>query len=88
MNYKVAGWDTRWDMGLWDGTGASGMGQEPLGKDMRQDRRSQEETVQEDMEHQDGTRATGMGWEVGQEESRGDRRCQDGTQDGTGTTKM
>lgn len=30
------------------------MGHGAIGKDMRQDMRSQEETVQEDMEHQDG----------------------------------
>lgn len=94
MNYKVAGWDTRWDMGLWDGTGASGMGQEPPGKDMRQDRRSQEETVQEDMEHQDGTRATGMGHKVTDEDGTGheplgwDGRWDRRSQEGTGGVRM
>lgn len=40
------------------------MGQQPLGRDIRQERRSLEETVQEDMEHQDGTGGPGMGHKV------------------------
>lgn len=63
MEHRVTGWDTRWDMGHWDGMGGAGMGQEPLGRDTRQDRRSQEETV-EDMEYQDGTGGPGMGQKV------------------------
>lgn len=51
MEHEATGWDTRWDMGHWEG-----MGQEPLVRDTRQDRRSQE-----DMENQDGTGGPGIG---------------------------
>lgn len=81
MEYRVTGWDTRWDMGHWDGMGGAGMEQEPLGKDMRQDRRSQEGTgghgaPGRDRRPWDGAQSdTGMG----QEPLGWDRRCQEGT---------
>lgn len=75
------------------------MGQEPLGRDMRQDRRSQEETAQGDKEHQDGTGGPGTGHKVtdgtwdnedgmGHEVPGGDTRHQDGTGGGTGGVRM
>lgn len=91
MEHRATGWDTRWDKGHQDGMGGAGMEQEPLRMDMRQDRRSQEETVQEDTEHQDGTGGPGMGhkvtdghgmmrmgWQVGQEVSGGTQRAKRG----------
>lgn len=62
------------------------MGHRAMGRDMRQDRRSQEETVQEDMEHQNGTGDPGIGHKVTDgtmrmrwDELGWDMRCQEGT---------
>lgn len=57
--------------------GGAWTGQEPLGRDMRQDSRSQEETEQEDME--DGTGGPGIGHEVPGGDMRWDTRHQDET---------
>lgn len=90
MEHRATGWDTRWDKGHQDGMGGAGMEQEPLRMDMRQDRRSQEETVQEDTEHQDGTQ--GDRWtrddEDGMAGGTGGVRWDTTSQEGTGATKM